>query len=59
MRLEDGTDRSNGRVEICQYGIWGSVCSTEWDINDTILLCAGNLGLSQKVCCIPICTCLH
>ena len=47
MRLEDGTDRSNGRVEICQYGIWGSVCSTEWDINDTIVVCR-QLGFESE-----------
>lgn len=47
VRLEDGRDISNGRVEICQHGIWGSVCSIEWDINDTIVVCR-QLGFESE-----------
>ena len=39
VRLQDGTHPSNGRVEICQYGIWGSVCSNNWDHNDAVVVC--------------------
>ena len=39
VRLEDGTDISNGRVEMCQNGIWGAVCSTEWDRIDASVVC--------------------
>ena len=40
MRLVDGTHESNGRVEICHNGIWGSVCSnTKWDIQDATVVC--------------------
>ena len=39
MRLQDGTDPSNGRVEVCQNGIWGSVCNSEWDHNDASVVC--------------------
>ena len=39
MRLQDGTDVSNGRVEICQDGIWGSVCNISWDYTEAGVLC--------------------
>ena len=40
MRLEDGTHESNGRVEICQNGIWGSICSDSmWGIEDATVIC--------------------
>ena len=39
VRLQDGTDVSNGRVEICQNGIWGSVCSKGWDSFDASVVC--------------------
>ena len=36
----DGTDKSNGRVEICQDGIWGSICyDDDWDIDDARVVC--------------------
>ena len=39
MRLQDGTHTSNGRVEVCQDGIWGSVCSSGWDVKDARVVC--------------------
>ena len=39
VRLQDGTDVSNGRVEICQNGIWGSVCNSGWDYADASVVC--------------------
>ena len=39
VRLQDGTYPSNGRVEICQHGIWQSVCSSHWDQNDAVVIC--------------------
>ena len=51
MRLQDGTDSSNGRVEICQNGIWGSVCSTGWDHTDASVVCR-QLGYGTEGMCI-------
>ena len=39
VRLQDGTASSNGRVELCQNGIWGSVCSSQWDDTDASVVC--------------------
>ena len=39
VRLRDGTDISNGRVEICRNGIWGSVCNNAWNHIDATVVC--------------------
>ena len=39
MRVQDGTDISNGRVEICLSGIWGSVCDITWEHTDASVVC--------------------
>ena len=31
---------SEGRVEICYNGVWGSVCANGWDQLDATLVCA-------------------
>ena len=46
VRLQDGVSPTNGRVEICQYRTWGSVCSEGWDDNDAKVVC-GQLGYSN------------
>ena len=39
IRLQDGTQPSNGRVEVCKNGIWGSVCNDMWDDTDASVVC--------------------
>ena len=39
VRLLDGTDPSNGRVEVCRNGVWGSPCSSHWNISNARVLC--------------------
>ena len=39
VRLADGMNDNEGRVEICYNGVWGSVCANGWDQVDTNLAC--------------------
>ena len=47
LRLQGGTNSSNGRVEICQSRTWGAVCSDEWDDKDARVVCR-QLGYGPK-----------
>ena len=44
IQLAGGSSSNEGRVEICQNGRWGTVCSNGWDINDATVVCR-HLGL--------------
>ena len=39
VRLVDGQTLHDGRVEICLYGVWGSVCDVGWDDRDAKVVC--------------------
>ena len=44
VRLVDG-DATEGRVEYCVGGLWGTVCNYNWGVADVIVVCR-QLGLN-------------
>ncbi|XP_031562352.1 deleted in malignant brain tumors 1 protein-like [Actinia tenebrosa] len=39
IRFQGGSSSMEGRVEIQQYGVWGTVCNSHWDIRDANVVC--------------------
>ena len=52
IRLVAGSAANEGRVEVCNNNMWGSVCDQGWDINDARVACrhAGYSGGTTSEC---------
>ena len=58
VRLQNGTHSINGRVEVCQYGNWGSICADKWDNNDARVACRQlgyNFSEGDCLCVFQVC----
>ena len=43
----DGPNNASGRVEVCRFGCWGTVCDEGWDRYDANTTCR-QLGFDTK-----------
>lgn len=39
LRLSGGSNATEGRVEICDGAVWGTVCDNSWDSNNAQVVC--------------------
>ena len=39
IRLVGGSNSTEGRVEVCSGGAWGTICDDDWDNTDAGVAC--------------------
>ena len=44
LRLMDGNSLYDGGLEICQVGVWGTICDYLWDRTDSLVACRQLFG---------------
>ena len=47
VRLADGENVNDGRVEVCVDGLWGAVCDESWGTAEARVVCR-QLGLPAE-----------
>eukprot|EP00731_Ephydatia_muelleri_P017284 Em0010g382a len=51
-RLVNGDRNNTGRVEVCRYGLWGTVCDTDWNATMAAVACL-QIGYPNGLGAIP------
>ena len=54
VRLADGVNCNEGRLELCESGFWGTVCDDGWNEGNSKVVC-NSLGISggkNRVICM-------
>ena len=46
VQLVGGANVYQGTVEVCFYGVWGTVCDSSWSRSDAVVVCR-QLGFSN------------
>ena len=57
VRLIDGPSSLEGRLEVCQDGVWGSVCDDIWTEENSLVVCR-QLGINVTSECTFCIWCL-
>ena len=39
IRLVGGESEREGTIEVCQNGVWGPICSNQWNAPDAAVVC--------------------
>ena len=39
IQLVDGPSLTEGHVELCEYGEWGTICNAYWDDREARVVC--------------------
>ena len=57
LRLVNGSEPTEGRIEVCRNNSYGTICDDRWDVLDARVACR-QLGYSGQGMYIQVHTCM-